>query len=124
MKNILITGAAGFIGFHLSKKLVSENYNVIGIDNINDYYDPNLKLARLNELNIETSNIVYNQEIQGDITFIKLDLKDLDALKKLGVKFVDFPKSDILKGTAVRKKIISQLEGKLFSTEAINKVGK
>ena len=83
MKNILITGAAGFIGFHLSKKLVSENYNVIGIDNINDYYDPNLKLARLNELNIETSNIVYNQEIQGDITFIKLDLKDLDALKKL-----------------------------------------
>ena len=83
MKNILITGAAGFIGFHLSKKLVSENYNVIGIDNINDYYDPNLKLARLNELNIDTSNIVYNQEIQGDITFVKLDLKDLDALKKL-----------------------------------------
>lgn len=87
MKNILITGAAGFIGFHLSKKLVAENYNVIGIDNINDYYDPNLKLARLNELNIDISNIVYNQEIQGDITFLKLDLKDLDAMKNLFKKY-------------------------------------
>mgnify|MGYP006087455367 CR=1 FL=1 len=87
MKNILITGAAGFIGFHLSKKLVAENYKVIGIDNINDYYDPNLKLARLNELNIDTSDIVYNQEIQGDITFIKLDIKDLDAMKNLFKKY-------------------------------------
>ena len=84
---IFITGSSGFIGFHLSKKMVAENYKVIGIDNINDYYDPNLKLARLNELNIDTSDIVYNQEIQGDITFIKLDIKDLDAMKNLFKKY-------------------------------------
>ena len=50
-EKILITGAAGFIGFHLSKSLLSENYEVIGFDNLNSYYDVNLKKARLNELN-------------------------------------------------------------------------
>ena len=47
---ILVTGAAGFIGFHLTNKLSKIGYNVIGIDNINDYYDINLKYTRLNEL--------------------------------------------------------------------------
>ncbi|NLK10932.1 MAG: NAD-dependent epimerase/dehydratase family protein, partial [Staphylococcus equorum] len=47
---ILITGAAGFIGFHLSKKLLDESYQVIGIDNLNDYYDPRLKQSRLDIL--------------------------------------------------------------------------
>ena len=47
---ILITGAAGFIGFHLSKKLLDKSYNVIGIDNLNDYYDPSLKQSRLDIL--------------------------------------------------------------------------
>ena len=42
-KNILVTGSAGFIGFHLCKKLLENNHNVIGIDNLNDYYDINLK---------------------------------------------------------------------------------
>ncbi len=48
---ILITGCAGFIGFHLSKRLIQEKYHVVGIDNLNNYYDPNLKKARLEELN-------------------------------------------------------------------------
>ncbi len=87
MKKVLITGAAGFIGFHLSKKLVADSYQVIGIDNINDYYDPNLKLARLNELNINTSDIKDNEELTGEITFIKLDLKDQEALKGLFEKY-------------------------------------
>ena len=47
---ILVTGAAGFIGFHTCKKLVSQGHSVYGIDNINDYYDPKLKFDRLNEL--------------------------------------------------------------------------
>ena len=51
MKKILITGVAGFIGYHLSKKLLNNNYHIIGIDNLNDYYDPNLKKARLSNLN-------------------------------------------------------------------------
>lgn len=44
---ILITGAAGFIGFHLSKRLLEDGQNVVGIDNLNNYYDPKLKKARL-----------------------------------------------------------------------------
>ena len=49
---ILVTGAAGFIGFHLCKRLIEDGEKVIGIDSINDYYDPKLKLARLNILKI------------------------------------------------------------------------
>lgn len=82
-KKVLITGAAGFIGFHLSQKLLEEGLEVVGIDNINDYYDPELKLARLRELGIDTSNIQENKEILGAITFVKLDLKDLKSLKEL-----------------------------------------
>tara|TARA_B100000953_G_scaffold88024_3_gene71833 strand:- start:3822 stop:4802 length:981 start_codon:yes stop_codon:yes gene_type:complete len=50
MKKILITGVAGFIGYHLADKLLSKNYQIIGIDNLNDYYDPILKQDRLNNL--------------------------------------------------------------------------
>ncbi|MBV5278747.1 MAG: GDP-mannose 4,6-dehydratase [Campylobacteraceae bacterium] len=49
---ILITGTAGFIGFHLAKKLLERGDEVVGVDNINDYYDVNLKYARLAELGI------------------------------------------------------------------------
>ena len=45
-KKCIITGSAGFIGFHLSKKLLLEGYEVIGIDNLNNYYDQNLKKDR------------------------------------------------------------------------------
>ena len=47
---ILVTGIAGFIGFHLSKRLISRGYKIIGIDNLNDYYDPNLKKSRIKKL--------------------------------------------------------------------------
>jgi len=50
MKKFLVTGAAGFIGFHLSKSLLDDGYEVLGIDNVNDYYDQNLKWARLDIL--------------------------------------------------------------------------
>ena len=46
----LVTGAAGFIGFHLTKRLCEQGHDIVGIDNLNDYYDVNLKLARLAEL--------------------------------------------------------------------------
>ncbi|MDD3617877.1 MAG: NAD-dependent epimerase [Desulfobulbaceae bacterium] len=50
MDNILITGAAGFIGFHLARRLLAEGRTVVGLDNLNDYYDPALKRARLAQL--------------------------------------------------------------------------
>ena len=50
--NILITGVAGFIGFHLAKKLIEMGESVVGIDNLNDYYDVRLKMARRNILEL------------------------------------------------------------------------
>ena len=51
-RKILITGGTGFIGYHLSKKLLKDNYEILGIDNVNDYYDPQLKEDRLNEVKL------------------------------------------------------------------------
>ena len=48
--NVLVTGSAGFIGYHLCRELIKKNIFVIGFDNLNNYYDKNLKLSRLNEL--------------------------------------------------------------------------
>ena len=70
MKNILITGSAGFIGFHLSKRLLNMGYNIIGIDNINDYYNPKLKEDRLKQL--ESKNF----------TFIKSNLEDVEIINE------------------------------------------
>tara|TARA_S200000501_G_scaffold378327_1_gene440383 strand:+ start:1335 stop:2318 length:984 start_codon:yes stop_codon:yes gene_type:complete len=65
MKNILVTGAAGFIGFHLIKRLCSNNFAVVGIDNINDYYDINLKNDRLR--NLEYKNFIFlNHDLSRD----------------------------------------------------------
>jgi len=84
MKRILVTGMAGFIGYHLSKLLKNEGYEVVGIDNLNDYYDPNLKLARLQDLGFSTDSISYNAPLKSEnCTFFKLDLTDLENLKGL-----------------------------------------
>ena len=69
IQNILVTGAAGFIGFHLSKKLLDNGIQVTGLDNLNNYYDPNLKQARLDLL---TPNPPF--------TNINIDLADRSAL--------------------------------------------
>jgi len=69
---ILVTGAAGFVGYYLSKRLLDMGCTVVGIDNINDYYDTNLKYARLNLL-----------KPYEKFTFYKLDLVDKPSLDKL-----------------------------------------
>ena len=68
MKKILVTGAAGFIGFHLCKALIKRGNNVFGIDNINDYYDTTLKKKRL-EILISSKNKSSN----GCFEFKKID---------------------------------------------------
>ena len=62
---ILVTGTAGFIGYHLALKLLERGDEVIGLDNINDYYDVNLKYARLNELGIDKNEIEDNKLISS-----------------------------------------------------------
>ena len=79
---ILVTGAAGFIGYHLCKKMIAEGYQVIGLDNINDYYDTNLKYARLEDLGIERHQITENKLTEstlysGAFSFIKLNLEEI-----------------------------------------------
>jgi UDP-glucuronate 4-epimerase len=77
---ILITGSAGFIGFHLTKKLLERGDDVIGIDNLNEYYEPSLKKNRLNELGIIADEIEYNKLSVSSkfpqFKFVKLDLLD------------------------------------------------
>ena len=59
MKKILVTGSAGFIGFHLTKTLLENGFEVTGIDNLNNYYDPSLKAHRLDQIDdfINKSNL-------------------------------------------------------------------
>lgn len=72
--NYLVTGAAGFIGFHVTQRLLSAGHQVVGLDNLNDYYDVNLKRARLNQIT------------SPDFTFIEGDLSDRDAIASLFAK--------------------------------------
>ncbi|WP_338470758.1 NAD-dependent epimerase/dehydratase family protein [Niallia sp. XMNu-256] len=71
-KPVLVTGSAGFIGFHLSERLLNEGYHVLGLDNLNDYYDPQLKHDRLDVL-----------KKQPNFTFIKGSLENLELLESL-----------------------------------------
>lgn len=75
-KSYLITGVAGFIGSYLSKKLLIKGCRVIGIDNINDYYDVNLKHSRLDKLTA-----------YENFTFIKADISDNDAIEKIFAEY-------------------------------------
>jgi len=71
-KNVLVTGAAGFIGFHLSRRLLANGVNVIGLDCLNDYYDVNLKRDRLKQL-----------EAEDGFTFTQINLADRVSLEDL-----------------------------------------
>ena len=76
-KIFLISGSAGFIGFHLSSKILSKGYKVIGIDNLNNYYDVILKNDRVNRLNKKAL------EHKSKFYFVKGDLSEKNDLKKI-----------------------------------------
>ena len=89
---ILVTGTAGFIGSHLAIKLLSRGDEVVGLDNINDYYDQNVKYGRLQRTGIienieDGKSIKYNELLvsstHSNYKFIKLNLEDKDAMMKL-----------------------------------------
>ena len=85
---ILVTGAAGFIGYHLCKHLVQLGKQVIGLDNLNDYYDITLKRDRLHQLGIESNldisyNKLYTAKEKSCFQFIQLDISDRENLPLL-----------------------------------------
>jgi len=83
---ILVTGAAGFIGYHLCERLLALGHQVVGLDNLNDYYDVNLKLARLAELGIDhvSDNVLVSGTAAGkSFQFIKMGLEDRENLPLL-----------------------------------------
>jgi UDP-glucuronate 4-epimerase len=92
-KTVLVTGAAGFIGYHLCKAILKMGHKVIGLDNINDYYDVNLKYARLSQLGIAREDIQVFDVITSSTThgsqmqFVRMHLENREALPKLFKEF-------------------------------------
>ncbi|WP_340114282.1 NAD-dependent epimerase [Maribellus mangrovi] len=84
---ILVTGTAGFIGFHLVNKLAEEDIKIVGIDNINDYYSPELKFARLAEAGISEESANWNQKISSskypNYSFVRMKLEDREQIDTL-----------------------------------------
>ncbi len=85
--NVLVTGAAGFVGFHLTRRLLEAGHTVMGIDNLNSYYTISLKNARLVELGIDVNKIDYGQSVRSAVYqqfgFIKLNLEDREQLPRI-----------------------------------------
>jgi len=76
---ILVTGSAGFIGFHLVKRLLTDGHDVIGVDNLNDYYAVSLKEDRLAEI----TKFCIDRNVIEQYDFQKIDIADSDAMNQL-----------------------------------------
>ena len=79
---VLVTGSAGFIGYHLTRALLNKDFGVIGVDNLNSYYDTNLKNERLKEL----SNFSKKRNLQNNYKFFERDICDYESLKEIFFK--------------------------------------
>ncbi|MDR0476232.1 MAG: NAD-dependent epimerase/dehydratase family protein [Treponema sp.] len=86
--NYLVTGAAGFIGFYTAKKLLENGHKVLGIDSINDYYDPALKYSRLKELGLNSvSTDLTASSFYPDLSFARIEIENEERLFDLAGKF-------------------------------------
>ena len=89
-KKVLVTGAAGFIGMHTVMRLLEDDYQVIGLDNLNDYYAVELKMDRLRETGINPEMVVEGEMIKSSkserYSFIKLDISNKDRMLGLFAK--------------------------------------
>ena len=87
MSNVLVTGGAGFVGYHFSKKILDNNFSTIILDNLDDYYDIELKLKRLSLLGIDTSEIKYGKEQKSkmykNLVFVRGDICDKELVENL-----------------------------------------
>ena len=83
MKKVLITGTAGFIGHHLACLLRDSGFKVVGLDQINDYYDIRIKHHRLALQGVDVSQLEYGVKWSGEIDFIQLNLEDEEGIFKL-----------------------------------------
>jgi UDP-glucuronate 4-epimerase len=81
LKNVLVTGCAGFIGWKVAEKLLADNINVVGIDNINDYYDTKLKEWRLQQLRVKSEKLKVEKDTE--FFFKKSDIGNFDEIKKI-----------------------------------------
>ena len=83
----LITGTAGFIGYHLAKRLLERGDEVVGIDNINDYYDTNLKFARLEDTGIDPKAVEWHTKVSSTTfpkySFVRMNLEDKEEMMDL-----------------------------------------
>ena len=84
---ILVTGAAGFIGFHLVRRLIEQGNEIIGIDNLNDYYPVSLKYARLRECGIDENKIIQGHVVESSkyakYRFIRMDIEDKESIQNI-----------------------------------------
>ncbi|MFT5155550.1 MAG: UDP-glucuronate 4-epimerase [Bacteroidia bacterium] len=84
---VLVTGTAGFIGFHVANRLIKEGYDVVGLDSINDYYDVDLKLNRLKNAGIDVLPVVWNEILESSLhpnyRFIRMKMEDKTAMNEL-----------------------------------------
>ena len=110
MEKILITGSAGFIGFHLVDQLLNENIEIVGLDIINHYYDVNLKYDRLKQHGVLKDDLIFNKKIKSknfkNYSFLKADLSDHDFI----VEFMINEKFDYVVNLAAQAGVRYSLE--------------